>query len=504
MINLQFSSLFLSYFFLSLFLFTYLILKNKQEFFTYSGNTIFNVFLLNFFFFGVCLLSYKDYSDVSSAGPLLDSRLLKIFVLSASVLTPMYLLFLKSVNVYKYYYNVNFWVSILVFFFFCVLACSLPYVADNLIFLEFLNMGLLLFLVSSLGSQSLGSHSFKNNQGFNVNYNSPFYFSFSILNFIFSMFFVSLFFFLFFLYFFYFTFGTNSYSSFNYLLKYFNSESNLLIFFFFLLMFKLGGAPFFIWKVELFDSLSMLHVLFYSIVYLFYLFFFFFTIFTKFSVYFYFTKNSFLYPILLFNLVFLVSATNGVSTVRQFVVISTLINSIFFFLSIVSTPDANLNFFFIFFFNYAVTSFNIFFFLTVFKPGTVHIFEVQKLRNNWVNFFYFGAPLISMAGVAPTLGFIFKFIFIVSQGSHNNLPVLVMLSFLIIYTSVFYFQFFKNFFFYKKKNFKNATVKSPLVLNENYFLVYLLATIFGLSMLLSIFQLYSLIFLLDYLSLVLA
>ena len=52
-----------------------------------------------------------------------------------------------------------------------------------------------------------------------------------------------------------------------------------------------------------------------------------------------------------------------------------------------------------------------------------------------------------MGGVAPTFGFFSKFYFIVGAWSGTSAVVFAALAFLIIFSSVFYFQVFKNFFF---------------------------------------------------------
>jgi len=159
------------------------------------------------------------------------------------------------------------------------------------------------------------------------------------------------------------------------------------------------------------------------------------------------TSAPLLFFILLFNTIFIIFNTLSVLDIRHFLILSTLINSSLFILSLIFLKEATLNFFLAFFFNYILTSFLLFIYLDFFNKNLLYISDLVEGLNTWTLFFFFIFPLLSLSGAAPSLGFFFKFFFLVNSWAYSNFFIFSLIVFSLVYTIVFYFQFFKNIIF---------------------------------------------------------
>lgn len=151
--------------------------------------------------------------------------------------------------------------------------------------------------------------------------------------------------------------------------------------------------------------------------------------------------------ILVLNLVFVMANTYAVVEIRHFVVLSTLLNSSFFILSIFLVLETSLNFYALFFFNYLVTSLLLFAFLTSTAGSLKFVSRVRGLANRYTNVALFLVPVISLSGAAPLLGFSVKLLLLVSCAGGQQSLIFSLLILSILFTLTFYFQLFKNFFF---------------------------------------------------------
>jgi len=105
---------------------------------------------------------------------------------------------------------------------------------------------------------------------------------------------------------------------------------------------------------------------------------------------------------------------------------------------------ARQDFFFIVFSNYFLSSISVFIFL-VSNPGSNRF--VSSLRapiNSATSLVGIVAPVLALAGAAPSLGFLAKFMLVFNCWSADYLLVFSALSVTILFTVIFYFQIFKN------------------------------------------------------------
>lgn len=199
----------------------------------------------------------------------------------------------------------------------------------------------------------------------------------------------------------------------------------------------------------------MVSILYFSVVYLVVYLFVLFLLLKVFIIYLDEHTSKVLYGLLLINLIFVVFSTNTILDFRQFIILSTLFNSVMFLLALLLIKSLKINFFLALVVNYLSSSFLIFYYILKNYDSLYFLNDIRVEKNNYNNFFFFFIPLLSLGGVAPLVGFFFKFFFLVNLWSISNIAIFSAASITIIFTSVFYFQIFKNLFILRNKNFKN-------------------------------------------------
>lgn len=248
--------------------------------------------------------------------------------------------------------------------------------------------------------------------------------------------------------------------------------------------------------MELFSSAKYVYLFFFSTLYLFIFLFIVVGLFKNFFFFFY--NSTFVNFIVFFNFLFLMFNFSTILDLRHFLVVSTLLNSSVFILSISLTASLGLHTFFFLYFNYAVSSTLVFIFIILSQGDASFVSSLRRKDNNTLNFVYFLIPLLSMSGVAPSVGFFSKFYFLVGVWSCDSLLLFSMLSFLIVFSVVFYFQVFKNFFFVEFRG--QARLKSEFTDGVFSGGVSLVLTFLGVSLLLLGFFFFLFVFLVSSIS----
>ena len=208
-------------------------------------------------------------------------------------------------------------------------------------------------------------------------------------------------------------------------------------------------------------SNSFLNFFFFMFIFgvLFFFFFFFFFFIYNFNFNFFLKAAPAVQFVIVINILFIVLNTNTVFDIKHFIILSTLINSSFFLLSIFLYKELSVFYFFLFFFNYLITSFSILIYLYFYSKDFKNISNLKKKNNIYVSNFFFFIPVLSLSGVAPTVGFLSKFLFVINVWSLNYLFIALLIVFSIVFSTIFYFQVFKNYFFFKRATFRDFFFK---------------------------------------------
>jgi formate hydrogenlyase subunit 3/multisubunit Na+/H+ antiporter MnhD subunit len=109
-------------------------------------------------------------------------------------------------------------------------------------------------------------------------------------------------------------------------------------------------------------------------------------------------------------------------------------------------PASRFDFFILIFLNYIVASVSLFIFFNLVSGSNKFIGAVRGGLNPVYSWVLFILPLLSLAGAAPSLGFLIKFLLVLAGYSLDQIIVFSVLAAVILFSMVFYFQFFKNFF----------------------------------------------------------
>ena len=436
---------FFFYFILVFLFFIYFFLKLFKEY-RLSNKILINFLLINSFFFFISIGSSPIEEAGGSLSLVLSFKNINFFSIICCILLIFFLFYTFYSLVPVAGGFIHLLVAIFSFFFMVIYLFITESLVDSLVMLEFLTISVFFFSLISLVTPKLSSSFLKYNFGFNIRYSSGVYLFTSLLNFFFLMFLLTILFFSFFLWFYYLNLGVNSMRDLIIIGNFYKKEFWISIFFFFFFFLKLGGTPAHLWKFEIFFSLKLKNLLYYSVIYLFI--FFLVLVFLVISFLVLDSKLSliFLFFVLLANTVFVIFNTLSVLDLRHFLILSTLINSSLFILALIFLKEASLNFFLGFFFNYILTSFLLFIYLDFFNKNLRFISDLSGGLNAWVVFFFFVFPLLSLSGAAPSLGFFFKFFFLVNSWVYSNFFVFGLIILSLVYTVVFYFQFFKNIF----------------------------------------------------------
>jgi NADH:ubiquinone oxidoreductase subunit 2 (subunit N) len=371
----------------------------------------------------------------------------------------IFFLFLKSTRFKNYLRNSQFLYSIIFFFFFCFFLVLTASSLDSLILFEFLTLCVLLYMAASSTTAGVSTGSATSNVGVNIKFNSISYVSNSFLNFFFFMFIFGVLFFFFFILFLMYFLCISRYNTLTLVLPMYKLSAFFVTFFLIVLVLKLASAPLHFWKFEVFNNTGYFQIFYYSVFYIFFFFFIFFFFIYNFNFNFFLKAAPAVQFVIVINILFIVLNTNTVFDIKHFIILSTLINSSFFLLSIFLYKELSVFYFFLFFFNYLITSFSILIYLYFYSKDFKNISNLKKKNNIYVSNFFFFIPVLSLSGVAPTVGFLSKFLFVINVWSLNYLFIVLLIVFSIVFSTIFYFQVFKNYFFFKRATFRDFFFK---------------------------------------------
>ena len=321
--------------------------------------------------------------------------------------------------------------------------------------LEYLNSLLVLYFLLIIPAVSLSKSTLKLNFSVNSSFFSPLFIFSALLNFFFFLFLISIF-----LFFFY----TLFFSEKNLLLDYTQlsmlpKESTYVHFFFIFFFLKLGVAPFHLWKVELFESVRLPYLIFFSTLYVILFFFIFEFFFLQLDFMSSLISVVFFYLIIFFNLVFILLNINSILTLRQFFVLSSLINMNLAFLTLTLLDKVEHPFFLYFIFSYTLLIFILYTYFIYFSGSFRFISSMSFSKNYYFYLFFFFFSILSLSGAAPGLTFFYKLDFLLISLNLSQFFLIILYIFMIILSIAFYFQFFKTNIKRKNELLKKNVIK---------------------------------------------
>ena len=199
------------------------------------------------------------------------------------------------------------------------------------------------------------------------------------------------------------------------------------------------------------------------------------------------------------NLIFLTLNVFTVYTLKNFFILSTLINFNFllFTLSVDSLGTNSSSIFFIIVLNYLLCTIVFFFsIITVFSKDVKTLTDLRDYSSGSYANLLILLPVCSFAGVAPTLGFLGKFLLLVNSSNTYSFFLSLLFYFFIVVSTVFYFNAFKSFFntrsvsIRKKLDFMSSKVESgPTIFFFIFFLsILILSALLHLNLLVVWYQ----------------
>jgi hypothetical protein len=269
---------------------------------------------------------------------------------------------------------------------------------------EFLNIAIVLFLLQSLSVSRTGK------LGSGIKFRSPAYALAAAITFFFTMFFVAIIFFMAFAFFIFLLNSEVSYASLDPVANF--KRGGFTYFFLFILALKLAAAPIHLWKLEVFSASSYSYIFFYSSVYLFFFVFIMRAVAVKLDVSANSTGARALSVLIAVTLIFVAANVGAVLDTRHFIVVSTLLNSSILLIAIFLAAASRQDFFFIIFLNYLFSSVSIFIFLTMASGAVRFVSGLRTPVNANAAAVCLVVPLLALAGAAPSLGFLAKFMLV--------------------------------------------------------------------------------------------
>ena len=327
---------------------------------------------------------------------------------------------------------------LLTVFFVCIFSFTNHF--ELLCVFEYLNALIVLYILVSVPTLKPSVHLFRAPLSHNVRFLSSYFFIPAILNYFFLLFIVSICLFFFYLYFLSDLLFQMSFSG----LGLVPVKTGFSLFLFLFLLLKLGVAPFHFWKLEIFESFNLTHFSFFSTVYFFISLLTFQVILLQIPL---FGSKSVFYllcSVILYNLVFCTASINSVLNLRQFLVLSALLNLNLVLLSTVLSQEGSQPFFFLFTVSYVFLAFIFYFFFNVTASNAKFFSTLDLPQNGITKYLLFTLPLISLAGVAPSLGFFIKLSFLLANLHNETLLIIFFYILTIVVSVVFYFQLFKT------------------------------------------------------------
>lgn len=216
------------------------------------------------------------------------------------------------------------------------------------------------------------------------------------------------------------------------------------IIFFIGLLLKIGFFPFFLWKPELYKSLSVYILFFYMYVYLFFILLF---IFFFFNSYLYLIKDLwyiYIYYIYTIAIIFLLFYLYSIQDIRSFLAYSSALN-LCYLLIILTLQDFFSSAIFIFYLlTYMFYVFNFFIFLFLITNNFLWFFtDLQLLSNNLSLLIFFFCIFFGMAGIPPFLGFYAKLKIILLLLNNDTIFFFFITLFSGLFSAFFYLQVYR-------------------------------------------------------------
>lgn len=434
---------FLLYLCLTIYFFFKLSAESRKEpkLFNQDTSFFFSIFMLLFTFFFF-------YSSLLSNGQ--ESSLISLSLAKALAALPLFFLFfiftflflsLLNISAFKaqlsslflFIFNITF-----LFFFFMLFSFTNHF--ELFCLFEYLNSLLVLFILISVPTLKPTLNLLKTPQGYNTKFMSSYFFLPALLNYFFLLFLISICLFYIYLYFLSDLLFLISFND----LKFFQGQTFFATFLLLFLVFKLGVAPLHFWKLEIFESFRFVHFSFFSTTY-------FFSSLITFQILLLqlpllSSSTSFLLftLIITYNLFFVFFHINSVLNLRQFLVLSALLNLNLAFLSLVLNEEGAQPFFLLFVTSYIFLAFTFYFFFVFLGSNPKYFSSLPLTLNQVTRYLFYTFPILSFAGAAPTLAFFFKLIFLLTNLHTETLFIISFYIFTIILSFVFYFQLFKT------------------------------------------------------------
>lgn len=442
---------FINFFFIQLLLYLSLVVyfffklsagSSKDPKLHISGSGLFHKLLLLFIIFTLLLISQQPALGfdglLSSAvdNSLASSTL--IFFFAGSIVT---LLELFKASAFKQQLNsLLFFVFIFLFFFFFLFFFTLTNHFELICIFEYTNALLILYILISTTSLKPTLDLFKSSLGKNTKYLTTYFFLPALLNYFFLIFIISIFLFYFYIYLLLDLSFTSSFAVTNIVLK----TPKFFLFFLIFLVFKLGVAPLHFWKLEIFESFRLVHFSFFSTIYFLFSLIFFEFISSKMHILSCSSSFNLLCFFVLYNLYFCFLHLNTALNIRQFLVLSALLNLNLALLSLLLNVECPQPFFLFFVLSYVVLAFVFYFYFVANNSSARYFSNLGTPLNKTLSYIFFLLPLLSLGGGAPSLAFFYKLSFLLTNLQEDNFFLFSLYILSIAVSVVFYFQLFKS------------------------------------------------------------
>ena len=249
-------------------------------------------------------------------------------------------------------------------FFFCFFFTVTNHFELLCIF-EYTNALLVLYILITTPSLKPNLDLFKSSLGKNTKFLTSYFFLPALLNYFFLLFIISIFLFYFYIYLIVdlsFSMGFTS-------MAISNKSSVFTTFFLAFLLFKLGIAPLHFWKLEIFESFRLVHFSFFSTIYFLFSLVFFDFISSRMSLLAGSSTFLLLCSFIFYNLFFCFFHINTALNIRQFLVLSALLNLNLALLSLLLSLECSQPFFLFFVTSYVVLAFTFYFYFIISNSG---------------------------------------------------------------------------------------------------------------------------------------
>ena len=326
------------------------------------------------------------------------------------------------------------------FSFFFMLFFSIVNHFELLCIFEYINALLVLYILISTPTLKPTLDVFKSSLGKNTKFLTSYFFLPALINYFFLLFIISIFLFYFYVYVLMDLSFVSNFSDLAVSLK----SPTTFIFFFIFLVFKLGVAPLHFWKLEIFESFRLVHFSFFSTLYFVFSLFFFEFILSKMALLSCKSSFSALSLFIFYNIFFCFFHINTALNIRQFLVLSALLNLNLALLSLLLSAESTQPFFLFFVSSYAVLAFIFYFYFLLNNSKARFFSNLGNALNKTLFYFFFLLPLFSLGGVAPSLSFFYKLSFLLTNLQEESIFLLTLYILSIIVSVIFYLQLFKT------------------------------------------------------------